>query len=512
MIGRLGRSLGVHLLLASQRLDEGRIHQVEATCRTGSALRTFSSMESRSVHRRRADAYELPSAAGQRLPEGGHHQPGPVQGRLCLRAVHRQGLGPGNGRHGMRRRGLGRGCRSATRHLPLPEPAERRRNRTRQPPDDVAAGTQSPESLLEVLLTGSPTPARPPARCGCRRWTESPSLDPLLPGIVPDPVRGMSATTTRSLGACGCRSAWWTGRYDQLRELAGRRPLRGRRPRRRRRSPADRQVHPAAQPDPVARPDAHPGGSPVLLPGLRRRRSSSPSRGCRTSARSPPASNATGCCVPSRRSASCSRQREDEFTSHGLDSMACLPRGAGHGRDRRPVRRRLPGGRRLGHAAAGLQDLEAGQRDRRAGCRSACTSLVPRCAGRSSAPGCATCWAPSSNCGWATRWSPRWALGTRRSPAPARPRSHRGRPPLPVRAAPARRLVGHRRLTERHQVGRGGGRDILDAAARRAGVRLLPTRLPVPDHPVPDGDSGLSRPGTSSAWHRSGTTSRALRT
>src|SRR5207245_71758 len=30
MIGRLGRSLGVHLLLASQRLDEGRTHQLES--------------------------------------------------------------------------------------------------------------------------------------------------------------------------------------------------------------------------------------------------------------------------------------------------------------------------------------------------------------------------------------------------------------------------------------------------------------------------------------------------
>ncbi len=35
-IGRLGRSLGIHLLLASQRLDEGRLRGWSPTCRTGS--------------------------------------------------------------------------------------------------------------------------------------------------------------------------------------------------------------------------------------------------------------------------------------------------------------------------------------------------------------------------------------------------------------------------------------------------------------------------------------------
>lgn len=36
-IGRIGRSLGVHLLLASQRLEEGRLRGSRPTCRTGSA-------------------------------------------------------------------------------------------------------------------------------------------------------------------------------------------------------------------------------------------------------------------------------------------------------------------------------------------------------------------------------------------------------------------------------------------------------------------------------------------
>ncbi|MBX9391515.1 type VII secretion protein EccCa [Streptomonospora nanhaiensis] len=63
MIGRLGRSLGVHLLLASQRLDEGRMHQLEGHLSYRIGLRTFSAMESRGVLGV-PDAYELPSAPG----------------------------------------------------------------------------------------------------------------------------------------------------------------------------------------------------------------------------------------------------------------------------------------------------------------------------------------------------------------------------------------------------------------------------------------------------------------
>jgi S-DNA-T family DNA segregation ATPase FtsK/SpoIIIE len=45
-IGRLGRSLGVHLLLATQRLDEGRIRGLESHLRYRICLRTYSAAES----------------------------------------------------------------------------------------------------------------------------------------------------------------------------------------------------------------------------------------------------------------------------------------------------------------------------------------------------------------------------------------------------------------------------------------------------------------------------------
>jgi DNA segregation ATPase FtsK/SpoIIIE, S-DNA-T family len=62
-IGRLGRSLGVHLLLASQRLEEGRLRGLDTHLSYRIGLRTFSAGESRVVLGV-PDAYELPSAPG----------------------------------------------------------------------------------------------------------------------------------------------------------------------------------------------------------------------------------------------------------------------------------------------------------------------------------------------------------------------------------------------------------------------------------------------------------------
>ncbi|MDT0318749.1 type VII secretion protein EccCa [Streptomyces millisiae] len=62
-IGRLGRSLGLHLLLASQRLDEGRLRGLEAHLSYRIGLRTFSESESRTAIGV-PDAHHLPSAPG----------------------------------------------------------------------------------------------------------------------------------------------------------------------------------------------------------------------------------------------------------------------------------------------------------------------------------------------------------------------------------------------------------------------------------------------------------------
>lgn len=62
-IGRLGRSLGMHLLLASQRLDEGRLRGLEAHLSYRMCMKTLSAAESQTVLGT-LGAYRLPTAPG----------------------------------------------------------------------------------------------------------------------------------------------------------------------------------------------------------------------------------------------------------------------------------------------------------------------------------------------------------------------------------------------------------------------------------------------------------------
>ncbi|NUL06558.1 type VII secretion protein EccCa [Streptomyces lunaelactis] len=223
-IGRLGRSLGVHLLLASQRLDESRIHRVEGHLSYRLALRTFSAMESRSVIGT-PSAYELPSAPGNgylkvdttnliRFKAAYVSGPAPVasgqvespRGARAGREVTVFGLeqcGP-------------LASARAEEEAALVSLAE---ESLRGQADEEAPAEESEESLLEVLA-GRLADSGPPAR---QVWlpplTSSPSLDQLLPGIVPDPDRGMGAADPRVQGALRIPLGIVDRPFEQLREL-----------------------------------------------------------------------------------------------------------------------------------------------------------------------------------------------------------------------------------------------------------------------------------------------------
>ncbi|MDO4762468.1 MAG: type VII secretion protein EccCa [Corynebacterium sp.] len=62
-IGRIGRSIGVHLLLATQRLEEGRLRGLESYLSYRIGLRTFSAQESRAALGC-TDAHDLPPIPG----------------------------------------------------------------------------------------------------------------------------------------------------------------------------------------------------------------------------------------------------------------------------------------------------------------------------------------------------------------------------------------------------------------------------------------------------------------
>ncbi|WP_199253846.1 type VII secretion protein EccCb [Mycolicibacterium mengxianglii] len=86
-IGRLGRSLGMHLLLASQRLDEGRLRGLESHLSYRICLKTLSPNESRTVIGT-PDAYHLPATPGAAFLKVGADEP------VRFQATHVSGAVP----------------------------------------------------------------------------------------------------------------------------------------------------------------------------------------------------------------------------------------------------------------------------------------------------------------------------------------------------------------------------------------------------------------------------------
>ncbi|MGR3867169.1 type VII secretion protein EccCa [Streptomyces graminifolii] len=228
-IGRLGRSLGVHLLLASQRLDESRIHRVEGHLSYRLALRTFSSMESRSVIGT-SSAYELPSAPGNgylkvdttnlvrfkaAYVSGAAPAPAGPEETAHRTAAAREVTAFGLERHGPP--AADRETEEAARLVSLAEEALRDQGAGAGPEQDGGDGGE--DSLLEVFV-GRLEDSGPPAR---QVWlsplSESPGLDQLLPGIVPDPDRGMGAADPRVQGALRVPLGMVDRPFEQLREL-----------------------------------------------------------------------------------------------------------------------------------------------------------------------------------------------------------------------------------------------------------------------------------------------------
>ncbi|MDQ7909379.1 type VII secretion protein EccCa [Phytohabitans sp. ZYX-F-186] len=176
MIGRLGRSLGVHLLLASQRLDDGRIHAIETHLSYRIGLRTFSSMESRSVIGV-PDAYELPN-----VPGNGYLRPD-TQTLIRFKAAYCSGPYRPPGQR--RRRAAGAGLVPfGTAHLRPEEPA------TPEPDQQPESEEKPPvlaDVLLEVLRGHGPAAHQvwlPPLK-------ETATLEKLLPPLVEHPRLGV---------------------------------------------------------------------------------------------------------------------------------------------------------------------------------------------------------------------------------------------------------------------------------------------------------------------------------
>lgn len=132
-IGRIGRSLGIHLVLASQRLDDGRLRGLESHLSFRVALRTFTADESRAVLGG-PQAAELPSRPGLGYVRVATGAP--------LRFFSDYVSGPA-------RQGLGY---RPSRSLHVLTPGHRSKQPRPEPAPSQATQRETAASLLEVLV------------------------------------------------------------------------------------------------------------------------------------------------------------------------------------------------------------------------------------------------------------------------------------------------------------------------------------------------------------------------
>ena len=187
-IGRVGRSLGVHLLLASQRLEEGRLRGLDVHLSYRIGLRTFSAVESRVVLGV-GDAYELPTAPGHGFLKFGTEMMTRFRAAY-VSGVYRAKLGAVT---------LGGAAQVATQLLdytcayvpPTEDTDDEDENAEAEAQkDDEAVG----ESVLDILVEQMHGRGAPAHQVWLPPLKEPVSLDSLLPPLATDAGRGFTVT------------------------------------------------------------------------------------------------------------------------------------------------------------------------------------------------------------------------------------------------------------------------------------------------------------------------------
>jgi ESX secretion system protein EccC len=180
-IGRVGRSLGVHLLLASQRLEEGRLRGLDTHLSYRVGLRTFSDMDSRTVLGV-SDAFSLPRAPGHGFLRYGDEP------MARFRSAYVSGVHRADQPHGAAPAGpepLGLNVYSTTYVAPAVE--EETAGSTKDTVDDDAVG----ESLLDILVDRIAGRGVPAHQVWLPPLDVPPSLDQVLGELTVDSARGL---------------------------------------------------------------------------------------------------------------------------------------------------------------------------------------------------------------------------------------------------------------------------------------------------------------------------------
>ena len=208
MIGRLGRSLGVHLLLASQRLEDGRIHQLESHLSYRIGLRTFSAMESRSVIGV-PDAYELPGAPGN----------GYLRSDVSTLTRFKAAYVSGEYRPRVNRVRQDIVQRQIvpflSDYVPVRVPHEPVADDPQQHGDEPRATA----TVLQTVVTQLRDHGPPAHQVWLPPLDEAPSLDQILPPLLPDPEFGLGPADAVGAGWLAVPLGFIDKPFEQARDL-----------------------------------------------------------------------------------------------------------------------------------------------------------------------------------------------------------------------------------------------------------------------------------------------------
>jgi DNA segregation ATPase FtsK/SpoIIIE, S-DNA-T family len=205
-IGRLGRSLGVHLLLASQRLEEGRLRGLDTHLSYRIGLRTFSAMESRAVLGV-PDAYELPRSPGHGYLKFG------TEPLVRFKAAYVSGVfrRPGSIGSGPAGRGGARLVQPyGTRFVAPPDPDQT---------PVAAADEPGAESLLDIMVSRLNGQGPPAHQVWLPPLSISPALDELLGPVATHPGRGLTFSNPELHGGLHVPVALVDKPFEQRRDL-----------------------------------------------------------------------------------------------------------------------------------------------------------------------------------------------------------------------------------------------------------------------------------------------------
>jgi S-DNA-T family DNA segregation ATPase FtsK/SpoIIIE len=207
MIGRLGRSLGVHLLLASQRIDDGRMHKLESHLSYRIGLRTFSAMESRSVIGV-SDAYQLPNAPGNGYLRSdvatlSRFKAAYVSGRYRRRTAEQR-------QEEVRRQVVPFSAAPVAVAVPdVPVLAP-----------ELNPADETSDSLLKVAVERLRDAGPPAHQVWLPPLTAPPTLDQILPPLAPDTEFGLSPASWPGRGGLIVPVAMVDKPFEQVRDLS----------------------------------------------------------------------------------------------------------------------------------------------------------------------------------------------------------------------------------------------------------------------------------------------------